>query len=58
MQIRRPLGGERIHRLRLAGGSGLVHRSKTVLELLDTLMCGVKLPLYRLRVRLLCNRGD
>jgi hypothetical protein len=28
-----------------------------VLELLDTLMCGVKLPLYRLRVRLLCNRG-
>jgi len=58
MQIRRPLGGERIHRLWMAEGRGLFHRSKTVLELLDTLMCGVKLPLYRLRVRLLCNRGD
>jgi hypothetical protein len=58
MQIRRPLGGERIHRLRLAGGRGLFHRSEAVLELLDTLMCDVKLPLYRLRVGLLCNRGD
>ena len=29
-----------------------------VSELLDTLMCGVKLPLYRLGVGLLCNRSD
>ena len=57
MQIRRPLRGERMHRLWLAGGRRLFHRSQAVLELLDTLMCGVKLPLYRLQVGLLCNRG-
>ena len=57
MQIRRPPGGEWIHLLWLAGGRGLFHRSEAVFELLDTLMCGVKLPLYRLRVWLLCNRG-
>jgi hypothetical protein len=45
MQIRRPPGGEWIHLLWLAGGRGLFHRSEAVLELLDTLMCGVKLPL-------------
>jgi hypothetical protein len=57
MQIRRPLGGERIYLLWPDGGRGLFHRSQAVLELLDTLLCGVKLPLYRLRVRLLGNRG-
>ena len=57
MQIRRPLGGERIHRLWMAEGRGLFHRGEAMLELLDTVLCGVKLPLYRLRVGLLRNRG-
>ena len=57
MQIRRPLGGERIQLLWLAGGRGLFHRGEAMLELLDPLLCGVKLPLYRLRVALLRNRG-
>ena len=35
----------------------MFHRGEAMLEVLDTLLCGVKLPLYRMRIGLLCNRG-
>ena len=57
MQIRRPLGGERIHRLRLVVGRRSFHRSEAALKLLNTLMRGIELLLYPLRVGLLCSRG-
>jgi len=57
MQIRWPLGGERIHLLWLVGGRRLFHRSEAALKLLNTLMRGIELLLYPLRAGLLCSRG-